>query len=61
MWSEDTFSTRQPKNYYMSEAKWTGVWTTRLLFEAGIGVSNGSRLTGEGAARTRGLHRRRNL
>src|SRR5438093_3883315 len=27
LWSEDTFSTRQPKQYYTSEAKWTGVWT----------------------------------
>jgi len=32
VWSEDTFSTRQPKQYYMTEAKWTGIWTTRLLF-----------------------------
>jgi carboxypeptidase family protein len=47
VWSEDTFSTRQPKNYYMSEAKWTGVWTTRLLFEAGIGINNESYTTGE--------------
>jgi hypothetical protein len=47
VWSEDTFSTRQPKQYYMSEAKWTGVWTTRLLFEAGIGINNESYTTGE--------------
>jgi carboxypeptidase family protein len=47
LWSEDTFSTRQPKQYYMTEAKWTGVWTTRLLFEAGIGVNNESYTTGE--------------
>lgn len=47
IWSEDTFSTREPKQYYMSEAKWTGVWTTRLLFEAGIGVNNESYTTGE--------------
>ena len=47
VWSEDTFSTRQPKQYYMSEAKWTGVWTTRLLFEAGVGVNNESYITGE--------------
>jgi hypothetical protein len=47
VWSEDTFSTRQPKQYYMAEAKWTGVWTTRLLFEAGIGVNNESYTTGE--------------
>src|SRR5579871_1813927 len=46
-WSEDTFSTREPKQYYMTEAKWTGVWTTRLLFEAGIGVNNESYTTGE--------------
>jgi hypothetical protein len=46
-WSEDTFSTRLPKQYYMSEAKWTGVWTTRLLFEAGMGVNNESYTTGE--------------
>lgn len=47
VWSEDTFSTRQPKQYYMTEAKWTGVWTTRLLFEAGVGVNNESYTTGE--------------
>jgi hypothetical protein len=47
LWSEDTFSTRQPKQYYMSEAKWTGVWTTRLLFEAGVGINNESYTTGE--------------
>jgi hypothetical protein len=47
IWSEDTFSTRQPKQYYMTEAKWTGVWTTRLLFEAGIGINNESYTTGE--------------
>ena len=46
-WSEDTFSTRQPKQYYTSEAKWTSVWTTRFLFEAGIGVNNESYTTGE--------------
>jgi len=47
VWSEETFSTRQPKQYYMSEAKWTGVWTTRLLFEAGVGINNESYTTGE--------------
>ncbi|HZP47188.1 MAG TPA: carboxypeptidase regulatory-like domain-containing protein [Vicinamibacterales bacterium] len=47
IWSEDTFSTREPKQYYMTEAKWTGVWTTRLLFEAGVGVNNESYTTGE--------------
>jgi hypothetical protein len=47
LWAEDTFSTRMPKQYYMTEAKWTGVWTTRLLFEAGIGVNNESYTTGE--------------
>jgi hypothetical protein len=47
LWSEDTFSTRQPKQYYMTEAKWTGVWSTRLLFEAGIGINNESYTTGE--------------
>ncbi|HZT77639.1 MAG TPA: carboxypeptidase regulatory-like domain-containing protein [Vicinamibacterales bacterium] len=47
VWSNDTFSTREPKQYYMSEAKWTGVWTTRLLFEAGIGINNESYTTGE--------------
>jgi hypothetical protein len=46
-WSEDTFSTRQPKQYYMTEAKWTAVWSTRLLLEAGIGVNNESYTTGE--------------
>jgi carboxypeptidase family protein len=46
-YSEDTFSTRQPKQYYMTEGKWTGVWTTRLLFEAGVGVNNESYTTGE--------------
>lgn len=47
LWSEDTFSTREPKQYYTSEMKWTGVWTTRLLFEAGVGVNNESYTTGE--------------
>jgi hypothetical protein len=47
LWSEDTFSTRQPKQYYMTEAKWTGVWSTRLLFEAGMGINNESYTTGE--------------
>jgi hypothetical protein len=47
IWSEDTFSTRQPKQYYMTETKWTGVWTTRLLFEAGFGINNESYTTGE--------------
>jgi len=47
IWSEDTFSTRQPKQYYMTEAKWTGVWSTRLLFEAGVGINNESYTTGE--------------
>ncbi len=47
LWSEDTFSTREPKQYYMTEAKWTGVWTTRLLFEAGVGINNESYTTGE--------------
>jgi hypothetical protein len=46
-WSEDTFSTREPKQYYMTEMKWTGVWTTRLLFEAGVGINNESYTTGE--------------
>src|SRR5215471_7805652 len=47
LWAEDTFSTRMPKQYYMTEAKWTGVWTTRLLFEAGVGINNESYTTGE--------------
>jgi hypothetical protein len=47
IWAEETYSTRQPKQYYMTEAKWTGVWTTRLLFEAGIAVNNESYTTGE--------------
>lgn len=46
-WAENTFSTRQPKQYYTSEAKWTGVWTNKLLFEAGLGVNNESYTTGE--------------
>jgi len=47
VWSEDTFSTRQPKQYYMTEAKWTSVISTRLLLEAGMGVNNESYTTGE--------------
>jgi hypothetical protein len=47
IWSEDTFSTRQPKQYYMTEAKWTSVMTTRLLLEAGLGINNESYTTGE--------------
>jgi hypothetical protein len=47
VWSEDTFSTRQPKQYYMMEAKWTGVWSAKLLFEAGLGINNESYTTGE--------------
>jgi hypothetical protein len=46
-WSEDTFSTRQPKQYYTTEAKWTSVFTTKLLLEAGFGVNNESYTTGE--------------
>ena len=47
IWSEDVFSTRQPKQYYMTEAKWTSVVSTRLLFEAGAGINNESYTTGE--------------
>jgi hypothetical protein len=47
LWSEDSFSTRQPKQYYTSEGKWTSIWTTRLLAEAGFGVNNESYTTGE--------------
>ena len=47
VWSNDTFSTREPKQYYMTEAKFTSVLTTRLLFEAGLGVNNESYTTGE--------------
>jgi hypothetical protein len=47
IWSEDTFSTREPKQYYTTEAKWTGVWTSKLLFEAGLGINNESYTTGE--------------
>jgi hypothetical protein len=47
IWSEDTFSTRQPKQYYTTEAKWTGVWSAKLLFEAGFGINNESYTTGE--------------
>jgi hypothetical protein len=47
MWSEDAFSTRVPKIYYMSEVKYTGTWTNRLLFQSGLGVNNESYTTGE--------------
>jgi hypothetical protein len=47
IWDEATFSTRQPKQYYMTEAKWTSVVSPKLLVEAGIGVNNESYTTGE--------------
>jgi hypothetical protein len=47
VWSEDTFSTREPKQYYMTELKWTSVVSPKLLIEAGIGVNNESYTTGE--------------
>jgi hypothetical protein len=47
IWSEDTFTTREPKQYYMTEAKWTSVVSPRLLIEAGLGVNNESYTTGE--------------
>src|SRR5438477_4227466 len=42
VWSEDTFSTRQPKQYYMTESKWTGVASKTLLLRPGIGIHDGS-------------------
>jgi hypothetical protein len=47
IWSEDTFSTREPKQYYMTELKWSSVVSPKLLIEAGIGVNNESYTTGE--------------
>ena len=47
IWGEETFTTREPKQYYMTEAKWTSVVSPRLLFEAGIGINNESYTTGE--------------
>lgn len=47
IWSADTFSTRQPKQYYMTEAKWRSTFTSRLLFEMGFGINNESYTTGE--------------
>ena len=44
--------------YYMTEAKWTSVITTRLLFEAGLGINNESVHDGRDAARARSLPRR---
>ncbi|HEV3215414.1 MAG TPA: carboxypeptidase regulatory-like domain-containing protein [Vicinamibacterales bacterium] len=46
-WAEDAFSSRLPKIYYMSEAKWTATWTNKLLFATGIGINNESYTTGE--------------
>ncbi|MBZ5560401.1 MAG: carboxypeptidase regulatory-like domain-containing protein [Acidobacteriia bacterium] len=47
VWSLDTYSTRQPKQYYMTEAKWTTTFTSRLLLQAGVGVNNESYTSGE--------------
>ncbi|HWW86396.1 MAG TPA: TonB-dependent receptor, partial [Vicinamibacterales bacterium] len=47
VWAADTFSTREPKIYYMTEAKYTGTWSSKLLFEAGLGINNESYTTGE--------------
>ena len=47
IWDEATFSTREPKQYYMTEAKWTSVVSPKLLFEAGVGINNESYTTGE--------------
>jgi hypothetical protein len=33
---------RAPKQYYTSEVKYTGTWSSRLLFEAGIAINNES-------------------
>jgi carboxypeptidase family protein len=47
IWSLDTYSTRQPKQYYMTQAKWRSTFTSRLLFEAGFGINNESYTSGE--------------
>ncbi len=47
VWSQDTYSTRQPKQYYMTEAKWSSTFTNRLFFQAGFGINNESYTTGE--------------
>ena len=47
LWSEDSFGVRTPRAYFSGVIKWTGAWTSRLLFEAGIGMNNKSYSSGE--------------
>jgi len=44
---EDSFGVRTPKAYFSGVIKWTGTWTSKLLFEAGIGMNNKSYSSGE--------------
>ena len=47
LWSEDSFGVRTRKAYFSGVIKWTGTWTSKLLFEAGIGMNNKSYSSGE--------------
>ena len=47
LWSEDSFGVRTPKAYFSGVIKWTGTWTSKVLFEAGIGMNNKSYSSGE--------------
>ena len=68
LWSEDSFGVRTPKAYFSGVIKWTGTWTSKVLFEAGVGMNNKSvlvRRTAGGAAGdepdSEGGHRDRHL
>src|SRR5204863_7017887 len=45
--SDDVFGVRTPRTYFSGVIKWTGTWTSRLLFEAGIGMNNKSYSSGD--------------
>ena len=47
LWSEDSFGVRTPRAYYSGVVKWTGTWTSKVLFEAGVGMNNKSYSSGE--------------
>jgi hypothetical protein len=47
--AEDACGVRDPSHgiYYTAQAKYTGTWTNRLLFEAGMSINNESYLGGQ--------------
>ncbi len=44
---EEVCGIRYPRIYYTAQAKYTGTWTNRLLFESGLSVNNETYSTGD--------------